>query len=796
MAAGGQIIYPPLTQTYMPTFLKDNPEEDILPAGVSGGVCRIYFSKTIFNRDADINYNLMQVAVSYANNGRNAMDLNKWPIGIKLTNIIEDPVLEETNEYRFFVELNKEDLYDSMFATRQYYKVQLRFSGSMTNTNVPNSNSSQNTWNQWIADNADTFSDWSRPTLIKGIPEPFMQMYEIPISTDEFNVAIFEFMDDKLSDFGTTTGGVTAYNWDCNTLPIPGVQIGTKTMASGEQVSGYGVDYWDNLIRYDSILPIVHDEIANPYLFFEGNSRNVNEYILDSSGWIQIMFSAESIDVSGVFSPSGANYTYKIVNGENLKVYTSGSGSLYNEVETTGSIFNYVFDAAPKDMSILTITWEGPESAVLYLTDYQINHNIAEAVNDRFNDWAVGLKIGYEDMMFAGSYKNEDTSETLKSYWAELYEKVPAGTPNAEYIKEYDGSYYKVGDSGILYPDMTYQNSAARVLTDEVAKAFGTIHNSFQYHFDMIMKDCHEYVLKFYYITKGGYESKRVYHFLTALYGTAILPIIREEPVIETNNGRVAFNVKAFFPASDNHVEADMMIRRSDHTTNFTVWEPLVQDLILGPAEADLYYQKTFYDYSAESGIFYKYWVAGAEYDPIMIEYEDIFLVGEKENSETPRQLKIEYNPDISSFKYVTLNSKLETLGGKYPLIRRNSDVKYREFSFAGLISIESDTNKLFATDNDLYGNYSHLFNEREYNGSYDYIKEKKFRDNVLDFLYDGKVKLFKSTTEGNMLVKLTDISLIPETALGRMLYNFSATVTEVDDYSIDNCLKYNIQVM
>ena len=42
------------------------------------------------------------------------------------------------------------------------------------------------------------------------------------------------------------------------------------------------------------------------------------------------------------------------------------------------------------------------------------------------------------------------------------------------------------------------------------------------------------------------------------------------------------------------------------------------------------------------------------------------------------------------------------------------------------------------------------------------------------------------------MLVKLTDISLTPfNNALGRMLYTFSATVTEVDEATLKNCDKY-----
>jgi hypothetical protein len=62
-----------------------------------------------------------------------------------------------------------------------------------------------------------------------------------------------------------------------------------------------------------------------------------------------------------------------------------------------------------------------------------------------------------------------------------------------------------------------------------------------------------------------------------------------------------------------------------------------------------------------------------------------------------------------------------------------------------------------------------------------------------MNFLYDNTIKLYRSPTEGNILVKLTNISLSPQTVLGRMLYSFSATATEIADLTIDNYLKYNI---
>jgi hypothetical protein len=62
-----------------------------------------------------------------------------------------------------------------------------------------------------------------------------------------------------------------------------------------------------------------------------------------------------------------------------------------------------------------------------------------------------------------------------------------------------------------------------------------------------------------------------------------------------------------------------------------------------------------------------------------------------------------------------------------------------------------------------------------------------------MNFLINDNVKLYRSTTEGNILVKLTDVSFNPKVELGRYLYSFSATAVECGECNIDNYAKYNI---
>jgi hypothetical protein len=70
---------------------------------------------------------------------------------------------------------------------------------------------------------------------------------------------------------------------------------------------------------------------------------------------------------------------------------------------------------------------------------------------------------------------------------------------------------------------------------------------------------------------------------------------------------------------------------------------------------------------------------------------------------------------------------------------------------------------------------------------------EKRFRDKVEEFLNDGGYKLYRSASEGNIIVTLINISLKPNASLGRMLYEFSATAYEVLEFNLENLNEYGL---
>jgi hypothetical protein len=179
--------------------------------------------------------------------------------------------------------------------------------------------------------------------------------------------------------------------------------------------------------------------------------------------------------------------------------------------------------------------------------------------------------------------------------------------------------------------------------------------------------------------------------------------------------------------------------------------------------------------------------------------FEDAFLY------DGERQLRIRFNPKISSFKTDVLETKQDTLGGRTPHFYRNGNVYYKEFPISGLISYLSDNEDLFLTRADLgieVDNTTRETTNAEYQGvncagvnleDYNIRAERLFKLEALDWLNNGKPKLFRSPGEGNYLVRLMSSSMTPTDTVGRMLHTFSSTAYEVDSITYDNLFKYDI---
>ena len=182
-------------------------------------------------------------------------------------------------------------------------------------------------------------------------------------------------------------------------------------------------------------------------------------------------------------------------------------------------------------------------------------------------------------------------------------------------------------------------------------------------------------------------------------------------------------------------------------------------------------------------------------------------------------QLRIQYTKELSNYKYNVSDTITPTVGSQYPFARRVANTNYRTFTISGLITYNLEKFNREATTEDsmergegfdkieheVFEQIFHdgvsndspsiVFNKKDTKifSTYSEVKrERLFREAVIKFLYSNPIKMFRSATEGNIFVKITNVSLTPEKQLNRQIYSFSATATEIDEINDETLEKYN----
>lgn len=340
---------------------------------------------------------------------------------------------------------------------------------------------------------------------------------------------------------------------------------------------------------------------------------------------------------------------------------------------------------------------------------------------------------------------------------------------------------------------------------------------------------------------------------------------------------------------NENYAKGRFILTRSSEDQQYNNWESIL--------EFSLFAQKpstqSWKDYTVEQGKKYKYSIqqyskANQLYSKRVVseivaaDFEDCFLY------DGELQLKIKFNPKVASFKKNIFETKIDTIGSKYPFIFRNGQAEYKEFPISGLISYLMDEQSLFGNGAEDFQitqrKYTDVYTpfvwaehenpvirktlrktqyEREYKYLYiwdsiqakyinwvDYLKihnstydadlnrfkdfsnydvyfdktksyytrltkenkdlnleqlkvkttdlksynvalERDFKIKVLNWLTNGKPKLFRSPTEGNFIVRLFNVSLTPDDKVGRMLHTFNSTAYEIADFTYQNLKDY-----
>lgn len=317
--------------------------------------------------------------------------------------------------------------------------------------------------------------------------------------------------------------------------------------------------------------------------------------------------------------------------------------------------------------------------------------------------------------------------------------------------------------------------------TDRIFTGMNFDQNDINYKLDVQELDTDsssDFVLRVTVTTKNQYVTHKDYTF-------QIVDFIEDEffsPKIkvELDNEDALAIIHVENVAS---VYGTLYVKRTSNKSDFKVWEDVYVTPVNGSIELDVC------DNTICSMVWYRYSVQleniKGGLSPVFMSdrifpdfYDAVFSRGST-------QLSVRYNYTVSSFKPTVNRTKVDTLGGKYPKFMENGAINYKQFTISGLISTQEDPGEKFMRYNDAIGglnlNYYSIY--KRTNGVteyYDYLFEREFREKAMEWLNDGEPKLYRSQTEGNLCVILTDISLTPNKTLSRRIWDFSATAYEV----------------
>lgn len=488
----------------------------------------------------------------------------------------------------------------------------------------------------------------------------------------------------------------------------------------------------------------------------------------------------------------GDNYYYITINNEDLKSQVTLSGTTY-----TGWIPGWIYKI---QLRLSTVTYPGGSvKQAAWLQEY----------SNSFSEWStICYTKAIAEMALQIPLFDYDSTDKTQEYDPDMVHSLTS----VDFSGSLSNSIIESNEEYEYCKISLYQN-------DELIEESGEIYKTelsdsyFNYIFKTNFVDGVEYELRFEYLTENGYQPTEPLVFLFNVVIDAIDTINAQLITIDTNyndlltdltsidleedEGRIALKL---YSNDQNPYSGNICIRRASQEDNFATW---VDIKIFTLKEQVINNYSLIYDYTIQSGVWYKYGVqsisANGERgvlveinEPIQRLFNYSYLLGQDQ-----QQLKLSFDNTMGSFKIQVLDSKTETIGSKYPFISRNAAVRYRTFPVNGMISFWMDDNHTFIeSKKDIYKYSSIVSRYEEWNLDRgilqrDFTYERDFRNMVLDFLTDGKPKLFKSPTEGNIIIRLMDVNCTPNQPLDRLIYSFTSNANEIDNNTMSNYVRY-----
>lgn len=426
--------------------------------------------------------------------------------------------------------------------------------------------------------------------------------------------------------------------------------------------------------------------------------------------------------------------------------------------------------------------------------------------NQTFSEWSTVMLVKAitppnPQIVNAGDvYTDVISTDQLEPTLTPLF--IGVTSSSSEIIKSYKFDLYK---GEVILEDIKF--------TDKLDTSDWQEHRANkqdQWRFKRILEDEEQYTVIYSIITENGYAATATPYTFKVARTHLREPIDQVHLIIDSedryckDNGCI--NIKLTI---DTSFSGCLVLTRASERDNYAFYDDLKYFTF---SQAQFEEQLIYRDFTVESGVKYKYVIqlensAGLRSSPpsdldtsphwVDFEYSYLFHNGV--------QLRLMYNQKLSSFKHTTLTSKQDTLGDKYPHLVRNGYAYYAEFPISGTISFQMDQedNTFFDTSSIARDKFRRIaFKEEQLEfdpvinsnlTDNNIFIERRFREKAEEFLNNFDYKLYKSPTEGNIVVVLHNVSLTPNTTVNRMIYDFNATAYEVLENTIPNLDKFGI---
>lgn len=387
---------------------------------------------------------------------------------------------------------------------------------------------------------------------------------------------------------------------------------------------------------------------------------------------------------------------------------------------------------------------------------------------------------------FVGAYYSSDPQEIVDTYRFIITDQ------NGTIVADSGTQHHNAADD---YYIVEYINDNSEISSIDI------------YNPEIYLNDGETYHIEYSITTKNLYIGTASYDF-TIQDNYSGAPAIYVTAQVDNENGKIDVYFNNI--NSEDLFRGNFVIKRASSQTNYDIWEDLVTLQFSSIAFNNML---VYQDYFVEHGVTYRYGV-----QQIYNNQTRSYLVTEEEDDRSSyytclfnysylysngKQLALKFDDAVDSFTQTHLESVQQAMGSVYPFITRNGITSYYQFPIEGLISYHQDEIEQFLSKDSTLFPYSvnrtrpedkePLFTPNTNLTNQNIYTERKFREAIIDFLYSGDYFVYKSQTEGNILVVLTGISLTPNSTVHRMIYSFSAQAYQIDEYNLSTLAKYGV---